>query len=333
MKIKSIPFLSALILLFSFQQSFLLKAGSLDSNKLNTIINQIEAKAISTDSIIIIKNIIYKELNFKTYDSNRVMMDLYLPKLDSINTKFPIIFFVHGGGWNAGDKTFSLEKAKAIVDSGFIFVSVNYRFSPNPVELDNPKRIIFPTHLLDVSDALDFCLQILPSFNGDTNNIILMGHSAGGNLVTSLVTLEPIIKKSYIKNVASIVNFDGIGLNIPNFINEINGSYKEMFLNAFGNDSTEWVKASPIFNFNKNKKLPPFLILSQNNPVRIKYYNEFKDSLTLYGNIVKLQIYPNYDHNQLLMKFCDFSDNQSIEYTKMIFNFIKSNLIMLEKNK
>lgn len=325
MKNKFLFLFFAFILSFIFLQSLSLQAKTEDSTTFESQINQIKSKTFQTDSLLIIKNVIYKELDFEKYDSNRVMLDIYLPAKDTTEEKHPVIFFVHGGGWNSGDKVFSLEKAKAIIDSGFILVSVNYRFSPNPVDLNNPNRIKFPVHLLDVSDALNFCLQILPKFNGDIFNITLMGHSAGGNLVTSLVTLDDILKKSYRRNISSVVNIDGVALDIPNFIKEINGTYKEMFLNAFGTDSTEWAKASPAFNIKKNQKLPPFLILSQNNPTRIKYYYEFKDSLAIYGNKVVLEILKNYDHNQLLMKFCDFSDAESSEYTKLIFNFIKSN--------
>ena len=38
--------------------------------------------------------------------------------------------------------------------------------------------------------ALRFCQEILPSFNGDPKNVTIFGHSAGG-MATSLLTLTP----------------------------------------------------------------------------------------------------------------------------------------------
>ena len=42
----------------------------------------------------------------------------------------PIVVWIHGGGWKAGDKKGVQKKPQAFVDKGFVFVSVNYRFYP-----------------------------------------------------------------------------------------------------------------------------------------------------------------------------------------------------------
>ena len=37
---------------------------------------------------------------------------------------------------------------------GYVLVSVNYRLSPFPYELNNPDRVMFPSHKEDVADAI-----------------------------------------------------------------------------------------------------------------------------------------------------------------------------------
>ena len=62
-------------------------------------------------------------------DPNFHSLDLYLPEGKS---NVPMMFFVHGGGWRAGDK--SLARQETFVDlclsQGMAVASVNYRLSP-----------------------------------------------------------------------------------------------------------------------------------------------------------------------------------------------------------
>src|SRR4051794_20514976 len=43
----------------------------------------------------------------------------------------PVVFWIHGGGWQTGDKSEMNHKPQAFVDRGFVFVSTNYRLLPD----------------------------------------------------------------------------------------------------------------------------------------------------------------------------------------------------------
>src|SRR5688572_6169972 len=63
------------------------------------------------------------------YDTahERQVLDIYAPP----NAKnLPVVFWIHGGGWQTGDKTSVQLKPKAFVEKGFVFVSTNYRLLP-----------------------------------------------------------------------------------------------------------------------------------------------------------------------------------------------------------
>jgi len=54
--------------------------------------------------------------------NERQMLDVYAPE----NAKnLPVVFWIHGGGWQGGDKTEVQVKPKAFVDKGYVFVSTN----------------------------------------------------------------------------------------------------------------------------------------------------------------------------------------------------------------
>ena len=42
----------------------------------------------------------------------------------------PVVFWIHGGGWQTGDKSDVQLKPQAFMDKGFVFVSTNYRLLP-----------------------------------------------------------------------------------------------------------------------------------------------------------------------------------------------------------
>src|SRR5579872_4814903 len=58
----------------------------------------------------------------------RQMLDIYAPPGAK---NLPVVFWIHGGGWQTGDKTSVQIKPQAFVDKGFVFVSTNYRLLPN----------------------------------------------------------------------------------------------------------------------------------------------------------------------------------------------------------
>src|SRR5262249_32706805 len=58
----------------------------------------------------------------------RHVLDIYAPPGAK---NLPVVFWIHGGGWQTGDKTDVKHKPQAFTEKGFVFVSTNYRLLPN----------------------------------------------------------------------------------------------------------------------------------------------------------------------------------------------------------
>src|ERR1700746_3000070 len=58
---------------------------------------------------------------------DRQVLDVYSPA-DAKN--LPVVFWIHGGGWQAGDKSDVKLKPQWFMEKGFVFVSINYRLLP-----------------------------------------------------------------------------------------------------------------------------------------------------------------------------------------------------------
>ena len=111
----------------------------------------------------------------------RQVLDVYAPQAVS---DAPIILMVHGGSWVRGDKAATgvvHNKVAHYLPSGFVFISMNYRFSPAVTPVDEAA---------DVATALAFVQQHAGDWGGVGQKVVLMGHSAGANLVT-LVAADP----------------------------------------------------------------------------------------------------------------------------------------------
>src|SRR5262249_51202764 len=94
-------------------------------------------------------------------------LDVYAPMGARM---LPVVFWIHGGGWQTGDKSEVNHKPQAFVDSGFVFVSTNYRLLPD-VDMGTLTR--------DVAKAAGWVHAHIAGYGGDPQRLLIMGHSAG----------------------------------------------------------------------------------------------------------------------------------------------------------
>lgn len=119
-------------------------------------------------------------------------LDLYTPPGASPSDRRPVVVYIHGGAWRTGDKGNAIaDKVALFTGAGYVFASVNYRLSPDPVDPAFPAdRVRFPDHPDDVGEAIGWLDRNVSSYGGDRKRIVLIGHSAGAQLA-SLVATDP----------------------------------------------------------------------------------------------------------------------------------------------
>ena len=123
-----------------------------------------------------VKNIAYTE--GAPEDAAKHKLDLYLP---TDKTKFPVLFFVHGGSWRSGDRSLYGALGNRFAKLGTGVVIPSYRLMPK-----NPH----PAQVEDVAAAFAWTVKHIAEYGGDPSQIFVAGHSAGGHLV-SLLALDP----------------------------------------------------------------------------------------------------------------------------------------------
>ena len=113
-----------------------------------------------------------KDVSYGPHVRNK--LDLTVPKSDK---PLPLVIWVHGGGWEFGDK--SPNPAVLLLAKGYAVASVNYRYS---------QQAVFPAQLHDCKAAVRFLRDNAAKYNLDPNAFGVWGASAGGHLVALLGT-------------------------------------------------------------------------------------------------------------------------------------------------
>ncbi len=103
----------------------------------------------------------------------RQVMDFY--KADSAKPT-PLLFFIHGGGWVAGDKA-GVGELEACLKAGISVVSINYRYSWQAQLAGVMPPVQWP--LEDAARALQFVRSKAGEWNIDKQRIGASGGSAG----------------------------------------------------------------------------------------------------------------------------------------------------------
>lgn len=105
----------------------------------------------------------------------RNVMDFWQAKSDKPT---PLVLCIHGGGWNAGDKSGYYGRVKTFLDNGISVATINYRLMAQA----NAQKVTPPVKapLEDAARALQFIRSKAADWNIDKKRIGATGGSAGG---------------------------------------------------------------------------------------------------------------------------------------------------------
>jgi arylformamidase len=198
-------------------------------------------------------------------------LDIYTPDGVGPSAHRPVVAYVHGGSWAAGDKANQIQrKVNLFTGAGYVFVSLNYRLSPSSGDPSNPdpNRVKFTDHPHDVGEAIAWLSRHVSDYGGDPNRIALIGHSAGAHLV-SLVSTDPQYVSAYRVHQWQLIgtaSLDTDAYDVPARVASGGPSTLDTFYNAFGSPAENaatnaWALASPIAW--AGPRDPAFLLVTQ----------------------------------------------------------------------
>src|SRR3954471_13374495 len=196
---------------------------------------------------------------YANVDDEKRTLDLYAPA----NAKnLPVVFWIHGGGWQTGDKTDVKLKPQMFMDKGFVFVSTNYRLLPD---------VDMGTLIRDVARSFKWMQDHIAEYGGDPKRVLVGGHSAGAQLAAIICTDEKYLKEQGVAFdvLKGCIPVDGDTYDVPAIIETAETRWrvhhmppsKQGHREKFGNDPAKHRDFSAVNHVAKDKGIPPFLIL------------------------------------------------------------------------
>ena len=202
---------------------------------------------------------VQRDIPYTESPDPRQRLDIYAPENA---TNRPVIFWIHGGGWQTGDRTSIQLKPKAFVEKDFVFVSTGYRLLPKVEMVD-----IFH----DIAKSIHWVHDHIAQYGGNPERIFVMGHSAGAQLAALVCIDDRYLKAESLQLgiIKGCVPVDGDTYDVPAIIEtaetrrRVHGlpQAKWGHREKFGNDPAKHSDYSAVNHVTKDKGIPPFLIV------------------------------------------------------------------------
>lgn len=266
-------------------------------------------------------------------DPLRHRLDLFLPKGKK---DYPVVVLVHGGAWMVGDNRccgLYSSVGEHLARQGIGVALPNYRLSP---------AVKHPEHVEDVARAFAWVNQNIAKAGGDPQRIYLVGHSAGGHLVSLLATDPQYLRAvgCEVSDIQGVVGISGVYRIPPGSVEVALGGNAgnslrldemaplrrasasrdaepasgglpvrfNIFKAPFGDNAEARRGASPVEHVRPG--LPPFLLLCAEHdlPLLTGMAEEMHGVLTKNGVPCRLTTIAQRNHNSILFRAIDRDD-------------------------
>ncbi|MCY2988085.1 MAG: alpha/beta hydrolase [Planctomycetota bacterium] len=215
-------------------------------------------------------------------DPDKNKLDLYLPKRKQ---GFPILVFVHGGGYQKGDRKEGQTVGQVLAARGVGVAVISYRLYP---------QVKHPGQIQDVARAFAWIKANAGRQGGRSSAVFVGGHSAGAHLAALLATDESYLQAETLslKDIRGVVALSG-GYRIQPIRKDVFGSEEIM------------LQASPFAHVKRGH--PPFLIVygESETPERHSLSKEFRDALKKAGGEAEVLEVQDRTHQELFAKIGD----------------------------
>ena len=183
-------------------------------------------------------------------------LDLYRPA----SKGWPMMVFVHGGGWVEGDKALRFGGQDVYGNIGRFYAArgigvavINYRLQP---------PVTWREQVSDVADAVAWVKNHIQTYGGNPSRIFIAGHSAGAHLA-SFVALNPDVSARHaLPRFAGVICVSGAALDLSDLETYRLGNRVSYYANLFGGNggNPNWQREASPATYARSGG-PPFLIL------------------------------------------------------------------------
>ena len=235
--------------------------------------------------------------------------------------KLPVLFFIHGGGWNGGSDT-EVPKASLPADADFlgeqmgvVYVGMAYRCKGN--------NGTFALAIEDLEASVKWFSDRAETFNADMSRIGFSGGSAG-------TTLSAIMAQKY-PNCKLYIGSEGM-YNIVDIDNELSHFPDAKSRADYGLvTDKEILDASPYYNLRKN---PPSALLLHGKDDYLCHYTQserYAEKIKAHGGEAKVVLYNGINHTTRNRSYPEVLKNSVMEIAALFLKEFEIQDIDLKK--
>lgn len=235
-------------------------------------------------------------------ERERHRLDLFRPA----GSGWPLLVFVHGGSWNAGDKGLEVGSFDPYQNIGRFFAArgvgvavINYRLQPAASWRDQVE---------DVARATAWLHDNVATRGGDPHRLFLSGHSAGAQLVSYVAAAPWLAPRLGNAKICGVIPVSGAGFDLADPETYRLGADPRFYEKTFKNGQPDglWQKEASVTTYLR-PDLPPFLLYyGAKEWPSLRWQNElFAKALTAAGAQVELHRIPKLVHTRMALAMSD----------------------------
>lgn len=123
-------------------------------------------------------------------------LNVFVPADATAASKLPVMFWIHGGGFQAGSASEPRHNGDFLPTKGVVLVTINYRlavfgFLATSTLAQEQGGSAGDYGLMDMVAALQWVKANIAPFGGDPDNVTIFGESAGSMAVSALMAAAP----------------------------------------------------------------------------------------------------------------------------------------------
>ncbi len=219
-------------------------------------------------------------------------------------TGWPILVFVHGGGWTSGDRALTVGGRDVYGNIGRFFAArgvgvavISYRLQP---------EVSWREQLDDVGAALRWVHTHAEGVGADPNAIFLSGHSAGAHLATYVVLDEERLETLGVppSSLCGLILVSGAAYDLTDARTwELGASrayYEERFRGADTSDG--WLREASPIRFARPSAPPALILYAGGESKALQRQSQvLHEALIAAGGSSQMQVVPGENHERILL--------------------------------
>jgi para-nitrobenzyl esterase len=134
--------------------------------------------------------------------------------------RLPVLFYIYGGGWVAGDGSEPRYDGESMARRGIVVVTLSHRlgifgfYSHPELTAESPQRASGNYGHMDQAAALRWVRDNIASFGGDPSQVTIAGESAGSYAVSALMA-SPMARGLFARAIGQSGAYFGTTLSVP----------------------------------------------------------------------------------------------------------------------